>query len=128
MLDGRYTPEQLIRELRGFGLDLFVGEDGVVHGRFREKGKKMTLAMRAVAEELTGMNDEVAALLQAEEVDSAEGHGTADGRREYVGVTVDEAMALGEKIRAGELELDGVVTYHKGTGLCDLAVKGRANG
>ena len=112
MLSGQYTPEELIRELRGFGPDLFVGEDGVVHGRFREKGKKMTLEMRALAEELTGMNDEVASLLRREE------------RQELVGVTVEEAMALGERIRAGELELDGKVTYHTSTGLCDLTVKG----
>ena len=113
MLSGRYTPEELIRELRGFGLDLFVGEDGVVHGRFREKGKKMTLEMRALAEELTGMNDQVAAILNGET------------RQAFEGVTVEEAMALGERIRDGELELDGKVTYHRSTGLCDLTVKGR---
>ena len=112
MMTGRYTPEQVIRELRGFGLDLYVGEDGVVHGRFREKGKRMTLEMRAVADELLGMNDEVASLLRREE------------RQELVGLTVDEALAIGEKIKAGEMELDGMVRYHRSTGLCDLAVKG----
>lgn len=112
MLTGRYTPEQLIRELRGFGLELFVGEDGIVHGRFREKGRHMTLETRALADELTGMNDEVAALLRAEE------------RQEYKGITVEDAMALGEKVRAGEMELDGKVIYHQSTGLCDLALRG----
>lgn len=118
MLNGRYSPEDVIRELRGFGLDLFVGEDGVVHGRFREKGKRMTLEMRAVADELLGMNDEVAALLQAE-ADSP----SPVGRREYAGVTVEEALAIGEQVMAGALELDGMVHYHRSTGLCDLAVK-----
>jgi len=117
MLTERYTPEQLIRELRKFGLDLYVGEDGVVHGRFREKGRKMTLEMRAVAGELQGMNDEVAALLRSET------------RQEYNGITVAQAMALGERIKAGEMELDGMVHYHQGTGLVDMAVKGaRADG
>ena len=114
MIGGRYTPEELIRQLRGFGLDLFVGDDGVVHGRFRERGKKMTLEMRALADELTGMNDEVASLLRREE------------KQELVGLTVEEAMAIGEKIKAGEMELDGMVRYHKSTGLVDMAVKGGA--
>lgn len=112
MLGGRYTPEQLIRELRGFGLDLFIGDDGVVHGRFREKGRHMTLEMRAVADELPAMNEEVAALLRAEE-------GT-----EHVGITAKEALALGEKIRAGEMELDGMVHYHQSTGLVDMRTRG----
>lgn len=113
MLNGRRTPEQVIRELREFGMDLFVGEDGVVHGRFREKGRKMTLEMRAVAEELQGMNDEVAAALKGED------------RQVLTGIPVEAAMAIGEKINAGILELDGPVIYHRGTGLCDLTVKGR---
>ena len=73
----------------------------------------MTLEMQTLADALQARNDEAVALLRAEE------------RHEYKGITVEEAMALGEKVRAGEMELDGVVTYHKGTGLCDLAVKGR---
>ena len=116
MFAGRYSPEEIIRELRQFGLDLYVGEDGVVHGHFRERGQKMTLEMRALADELQGMNDEVAALLRAE------------ARREYKGVTVDEALALGQKIKDGQMELDGKVVYHTKTGLCDLAVKGRCEG
>ena len=112
MVTGRYTPEQLIRELRGFGLDLFVGDDGVVHGRFREKGKHMTLEMRAVADELSGMNDEVAAILRAENV------------TEYTGITVEEAMALGDRIKDGKAELVGMVHYHQGTGLVDMKVRG----
>ncbi len=115
MLAGRYTPEQLIRELRGFGLELFVGEDGIVHGRFREKGWHMTLETRALADELTGMNDEVAKILVAEEV------------TEHVGITVEEALALGERIKAGEMELDGMVDYHKGTGLVDMKTRGVNN-
>lgn len=116
MLNGMRTPEDLIRDMRGFGLDLFVGEDGVVHGRFREKGRKMTLEMRAVAEELQGMNDQVAALLRREEAQT------------YTGIPVEAALALGERIKAGEMELAGPVIYHRGTGLCDLTVKGCEDG
>ena len=115
MFAGRYTPEQIIREMRKEGLDLYVGEDGVVHGRFRERGRKMTMELRALAEQLQGMNDAVAAILRAE-------HAT-----EYTGIPVEQALALGERVRAGEAELVGKVTYHKGTGLCDLTVKGAAD-
>ena len=112
MLNGRYTPETVIRELRGYGLDLFIGDDGVVHGRFRDKGRTMTLEMRAAADALQGMNEEVAAILRSEE------------KMELTGLTVDEAIAIGQKIKAGDMELDGVVHYHRSTGLCDMTVKG----
>ena len=115
LLDGRYTPEELIRQLRGFGLDLFVGEDGVVHGRFREKGRKMTLEMRALADELLGMNDEVAALLKSEPEQVS-----------LTGVTVEQLESeWGPKVKSGEWRLDGKVIFHRETGLCDLTmVKG----
>ena len=116
MYTGRYTPEQVIRELRKAGLDLYVGEDGAVHGRFREKGKKMTLETRALADEMQSMNDEAAALLMAEEVRTLEG------------ISVSEALSYGERIRAGEMELCGKVTYKKSTGLCSMTVKGGAAG
>jgi len=112
MVTGRYTPEQLIRELRGFGLDLFVGDDGVVHGRFREKGKHMTLEMRAVADELSGMNDEVAALLKSE-----------PERVSLTGVTVEHLESeWGPKVKSGEWRLEGKVIFHRETGLCDLTM------
>lgn len=105
-------PAEAIRKLRGWGLDLFVGDDGVVHGRFLEKGRKMTLEMLEVVDALHARNEEAVALLQAEE------------KHEYKGITVEEAMALGEKVRAGEMELDGKVIYHQSTGLCDLTLRG----
>lgn len=105
-------PAEAIRKLRECGLDLFVGDDGMVHGRFREKGHRMTLEMQTLADALQARNDEAVALLQAEE------------RQEYKGITVEEAMVLGEKVRAGEMELDGKVIYHQSTGLCDLTLRG----
>jgi hypothetical protein len=105
-------PAEAIRKLRECGLDLFVGNDGMVHGRFREKGQRMTLEMQTLADALQARNDEAVALLRAE------------ARHEYKGITVEEAMALGEKVRAGEMELDGKVIYHQSTGLCDLTLRG----
>lgn len=105
-----YSPEQVIADLRGFGFKLYVDEAGVVHGKIA-RGAKITLEMRAVIDRLQGMNDQVAAALRSEPV-----------RTEYVGISVQEACALGEKVKAGELELDGKVHYHRSTGLCDMAV------
>ena len=105
-------PAEAIRKLREWGLDLFVGEDGVVHGRFRERGRTMTLEMQDVADALQARNEEAVAILRAEAV------------TEYKGLTIEQATALGEKIKAGELELEGTVHYHRKTGLVDMAVKG----
>lgn len=105
-----YSPEQIISDLRGFGFRLFVDDAGVVHGKIA-RGAKVTLEMRAVIDRLQGMNDQVAAVLRSEPV-----------RTEYVGISVDEAIALGNRINAGELELDGKVHYHRSSGLCDMAV------
>lgn len=110
-----YSPEQIIADLRGFGFRLFVGDDGVVHGKIAG-GTKITLEMRAVIDRLATMNDRVAAILRAEPV-----------RREYKGISVEEAIEIGQKINAGELELDGKVVYHRSTGLCDLAVIERSD-
>lgn len=104
-------PAEAIRKLRGWGLDLFVGDDGVVHGRFWEKGRKMTLEMLEVVDALHARNEEAVALLRSEVSE------------EHKSLTVDEAMALGERIKAGELELVGMVHYNQGTGLVDMTVR-----
>lgn len=112
MFTAEQTPEQVIADLRSYGLELFVGEDGIVHGRFREKGKRMTLEMRAAADRLQAMNDQVAALLRAE-----------PEKRRLEGVTVEELKAeWGPKLAAGEWKLEGKVIYHRSTGLCDLTL------
>ena len=112
MFADEMNAEQVIETLRGFGLDLFVSEDGVVHGKFREAGKTMTLEMRAVVDRLRELNDPCAAILRKEETVVLEG------------LTVEEAIQIGEKVKAGELELLGMVHYHSSTGLVDMTVKG----
>ena len=107
------SAEEIIRELRRLGMDLFVGKDGAVHGRFREKGQRMTLEMRALADSLQALNEEAAALLRAEET------------MEFRNIPQEQALALGARVKNGELELVGAVTVHQRTGLCDLTVKGR---
>lgn len=109
--DAMYPPEQVVADLRGFGFNLFIGDDGVVHGRPERRGMTITLEMRAVIDRLQAMNDKVADILRRE-----------PKRTEYEGIPVEEALELGRRINAGELELDGKVVYHRGTGLCDLAV------
>jgi len=117
MLGEGYSPEQVIADLRGFGFQLFIGEDGVVHGKPRVRGTPITLEMRAVIDRLQSMNDQVAAALRAE-----------PRRTEYEGISVEEALELGQRVKAGELELDGKVIYHRGSGLCDLTVIEKGGG
>ena len=83
----------------------------MVHGRFREKGRTMTLEMQDVADALQARNEEAVALLRRETVEK------------YNGITNEEALALGERIKAGELALVGMVHYHQGTGLVDMTVR-----
>ena len=103
------TPEQIIDQLRGFGFRLFVTDDGVVHGKFRQSGQSVTLEMRPVIDKLHMYNDAVASILRRE--------------TEYVGIPAEEAIAIGQLVKSGELELIGNVTYHKGSHLCDLIVR-----
>ena len=111
MLGVELDPGEAIRLLRGWGLELFVGEDGVVHGRFQEKGRRMTVEMMEVVDVLHARNEEAVALLRGEVTE------------EHKSVTVEEAMALWEKIKAGEMSLVGMVHYHQGTGLVDMTVR-----
>lgn len=112
MLGEGYSPEQVVADLRGFGFNLFIGEDGVVHGRPRVRGTPITLEMRAVIDQLQGMNDQVAAVLRAE-----------PERRELTGIPVEDALGWGREINEGRWRLVGKLHYHKGTGLCDLTVE-----
>ena len=106
-----YPAEQVIADLRGFGFDLFVGEDGVVHGRPKRRGMTITLEMRAVIDRLQAVNDEAAEILRH------------DPRLiSYTGISVDEAVALGQLVKDGALTLVGKVTYHPDSDLCDLTV------
>ena len=105
-----YKAEELVEILRGWGFELFVGEDGIVHGK-RQGG--VTLEMRPVIEQLQVMNDEVAGLLKKE----------SDGLVRYEGISVDEAVKLGGQIKEGRMELVGKVVYHRRTGRCDLTVR-----
>lgn len=112
MLGEEYSPEQVVADLRGFGFNLFIGEDGVVHGKPRVRGMPITLEMRAVIDRLQGMNDQVAAVLRAE-----------PERQELVGIPVEEALGWGREINEGRWRLIGKLIFHKSTGLCDLTVE-----
>lgn len=112
MLGEGYSPEQVIADLRGFGFQLFIGEDGVVHGKPRVRGTPITLEMRAVIDRLQSMNDQVAAALRAE-----------PERLELVGIPAEEALKWGRKIKEGGWRLIGKLVYHRGSALCDLTVE-----
>lgn len=112
MLGDGYGPEQIVADLRKFGFQLFIGSDGVVHGRPIEKGMRITLAMREVIDRLQGMNDEVAALLRSE-----------TERLELTQIPVEEALEWGRKIKDGGWRLVGDVTYYRDIDKCDMTVE-----
>ncbi len=68
-----YHPEQVIRELRALGFDLYV-EAGVVHGRMRQG--RVPLEARPWINALQMVNEECARLLENEPVKTAVIHGT----------------------------------------------------
>lgn len=108
MFTDAYTAKQVVDELRRLGYRLFIGEDGVVHG----KGPRVTLETRAVIERLQTLNEDVAALLRAEME-----------RMEYVEIPVEKALELGQQIKDGSLALEGMVHYHRSTDLVDMTVR-----
>ena len=73
---------------------------------------QMDFVVQVLVEIFRKSNEEAVAILRAE------------AATEYKGLTIEQATALGEKIKAGELELEGTVHYHRKTGLVDMAVKG----
>ncbi len=95
--------EEIISELRRFGLQLFV-KDGTVHGRMPD-GRKMPLEARQLAEELRLYNDAAVRILEAERP-----------IQKVVMRTVDEARAWKAKIEAGEIEMIGQVVYNDADG------------
>ncbi len=113
MLEAVMKPEDVIDQLRAFGLRLFIGEDGIVHGKFRQSGQHVTLEMRPVIDQLQLMNNDVADLLRREE--------------EYVGMHAEQVISeIGPRVQSGEVELVGKLIYHKGSALCDLIVRRKA--
>ena len=63
LVDNREAAE-LMRELEVIGLLLWLGEDGVVHGRMRES--TIPLDARPLIEALQGVNEQAAELLRAD--------------------------------------------------------------
>lgn len=60
--------ERILWDLRAAGCSLFIGPDGVVHGRMLP-GHKMPLEARSLVTELQAHNEEAAALIRAEQTE-----------------------------------------------------------
>ena len=102
------NPEELIRKIEEYGFLMFVGEDGVVHGRPIVPGTKVPLAMQPLLDELRLQNDSVAQILRSR-----------DAVVDLDGITQEEAVMWLEKVNAGEYRLrpGTTVTYVKSTRL-----------
>ena len=102
-----FSPEELVRRIEGFGFEMFVGDDGTVHGKPRKPGTKVPIEMQPVLDELRLQNAAVAEIIRNR------------GRVKLDGVSKEEAAPWLAKVKAGEYRLvPGTrVTYVKGTGL-----------
>ena len=100
-------PEELIRRIDGFGFEMYVGADGVVHGKPRKPGVKVPIEMRPLLDQLSMQNDAVAEIIRNKE------------RVRLDGVTKEAAAPWLDNVKAGEYRLvPGTrVTYEKSTGL-----------
>lgn len=102
------SAEALVTAMYDLGLQLFVGGDGVVHGKMRGGGKLPLEAWKLV-DQLRLSNDAVAEYLKANPITT------------LVGIVPSECIAYGERVKAGELRLFGKVVYHKQADLCDIS-------
>lgn len=102
------SAEGLVTAMYDLGLQLFVGDDGAVHGKMRGGGKLPLEAWKLV-DQLHLMNDVVAGYLRAQPITT------------LVGIPADECCVYGERSKSGELRLFGKVVYHKNTELCDIS-------
>ena len=116
------TPQEIIREIEAFGFELYVGDDGVVHGRPRERGTRVPWEMRPVLDDLHAQNERVADLIRAR----------ADDSDEYETIPLTclsqaEAQEWAERIRSGEFRLKPgtQVVYNRTTGYTTLTVQRR---
>ncbi len=102
------SAEELVVAMYSLGLQLFVGDDRVVHGKMRD-GSKLPLEAWKLVDQLHLMNDAVAEYLKQRPITT------------LVGIPVDECCVYGERSKSGELRLFGKVVYHKNTELCDIS-------
>lgn len=102
------SAEELVVAMYSLGLQLFVGDDRVVHGKMRD-GSKLPLEAWKLVDQLHLMNDAVARYLESNPITT------------LVGITSTECLPYGERIKSGELRLFGKVVYHKGSSLCDIS-------
>ncbi len=95
-------PEEVISKIRGFGFVMFVGEDGVVHGKPSEPGKRVPFEMQPYLEQLRLQNDAIAEIIRGE-----------DAIVDLKNLSPAEAQPWLDKVQAGEYRLVGKVTYYR---------------
>ena len=102
-------PEELVRQINDFGFTMFIGEDGVVHGKASKPGLKVPWEMRPLLDQIRLQNDAVAEVIRRQ----------AQNVVDLNGITQEEASPWLERVRSGEYRLvPGTrVTYEKSTGL-----------
>lgn len=97
-------PEELIDRIQSFGFRMFVGPDGVVHGKPTKPGLKVPFQMQALLDQLRLQNETVAMIL--------------NGKPEQIvlnDLTMDQAEPWMQRVKAGQYRLVGRVTYSRRT-------------
>lgn len=110
-------PDELIRQIESYGFRMFVGEDGIVHGKPVKAGTSVPWEMRPLLDQLPYQNDAVAAIL-------AKRQNTIDLKN----LTYGQAQPWLEKVKAGEYRLIGRVTYNRRTNTSSFVLERIASG
>ena len=98
---------RVLFSLRRSGLRLFVGDDGVVHGKMRN-GKPMPIEARPLVDDLRRLNDKAVELMSREVT-------------EVIDQTVlHERLNDWMMIADGEIELAGPIFYDPKTGTAEV--------
>ena len=104
MLGDNQEAAGLIRELEAMGLILWLGEDGVVHGRMREG--TIPFGARPLIESLQVLNEQAAELLQAD-----------PGRVKVAREASADAIRLASE--HGFIRVELLLNSNSGSELCD---------
>ena len=96
-------PEELIRQIEEYGFRMFIGADGIVHGKAVKPGTAVPWEMRPLLNQLQLQNEAVADLLR----------GKDPGTVTLKDATLEEAQPWLDRVNAGEYRLVGQVVYSR---------------
>ena len=112
-------PSELIRQIEAYGFRMYVGDDGVVHGKPVKPGTSVPWEMRPLLDQLQMQNEAVAELNSTRDQDPEE--------ITLKDLTQEEALPWLELVKAGQYRLVGSVTYKQSTQTASFTLKKTEN-